>query len=210
MLSAWLIGILSGNPKKLAAGVSVASEASLRSHLFVMKSFFALFAVSFGVAVASAQPALTIYNQGFAVVRERVPLDLKAGENGVTFAGATAQVEPDSVVLRDPAGKVQLRILEQSYRADVMSQGLLLALNEGRELSFLVRDQNGREHSVPGKVIRSGYNPAGEPMTPIIETEGKLRFSLPGEPIFPALAGDGILKPTLSWQIGADQAAKLE
>jgi hypothetical protein len=40
--------------------------------------------------------------------------------------------------------------------------------------------------------------------------DGKLRFSLPGEPLFPALAGDGILKPTLTWQIGADQPAKLE
>eukprot|EP01035_Chromulina_nebulosa_P068752 gene68752-94215_t len=38
---------------------------------------------------AGAQPALTIYNQNFAVVRERVPLDLKAGVNVVQFAGAT-------------------------------------------------------------------------------------------------------------------------
>src|SRR4051812_46744838 len=60
--------------------------------------------------IALGQPALTIYNQNFAVVRERVPLDLKAGENAVTFVGATAQLEPDSVVLRDPTGKVQLRV----------------------------------------------------------------------------------------------------
>ena len=33
------------------------------------------------------------------VVRERVPLDLKAGENAFTFAGATAMLEADSVVL---------------------------------------------------------------------------------------------------------------
>ncbi len=157
-----------------------------------------------------AQPALTIYNQGFAVVRERVALDLKAGENSVAFAGVTALVEPDSVVLRDPAGRVPLRILEQSYRADVMSQSLLLSLNEGKELDFLVRDQNAKEYTVRGKVIRSGHNPTGPAVTPIIEVDGKLRFSLPGEPLFPALAGDGILRPTLSWQIGTPQPAKLE
>src|ERR1043166_8958179 len=95
----------------------------------IMKAFIPLACFSAVAATASAQPALTIYNQNFAVVRERVPLDLKAGENAVTFVGATAQLEPDSVVLRDPAGKVQLRILEQSYRADVMSQPLLLLLN---------------------------------------------------------------------------------
>ena len=32
---------------------------------------------------ASAQPALTIYNQDFAVVRQDVPLDLKSGVNQV-------------------------------------------------------------------------------------------------------------------------------
>jgi hypothetical protein len=175
-----------------------------------MKSLSAIFTVGVTVAIATAQPALTVYNQGFAVVRERVPLDLKAGENAVTFAGATAQVEADSVVLRDPAGRVQLRILEQSYRADVMSQGLLLSLNEGKTIGFLVRDQDAKEFTVTGKVVRSGYNPAGEPMAPIIEVDGKLRFSLPGEPLFPALAGDGILKPTLSWIINADQPAKFE
>ncbi|MES2697512.1 MAG: DUF4139 domain-containing protein [Verrucomicrobiota bacterium] len=161
-------------------------------------------------AVLLGQPALTVYNQGFAVVRERVPLDLKAGENAVTFAGATTQLEPDSVVLRDPAGKVQVRILEQSYRADVMSQGVLLALNEGKEIDFLVRDQNAKEYPIRGKVIRSGHNPGGEAMTPIIEVDGKLRFSLPGQPLFPALAGDGILKPTLQWKLNAPQAAKFE
>lgn len=161
-------------------------------------------------ATASAQPALTIYNQNFAVVRERVALDLKAGENAVTFAGATALLEPDSVVLRDPAGKVAVRVLEQSYRADVMSQGVLLALNEGKTLDFLVRDQSAKEHTVSGKVIRSGYLPGGEQMAPIVEVDGKLRFSLPGEPLFPALAGDGILKPTLNWKLGTPAAAMFE
>ena len=173
----------------------------------ILSSFLASVALATAVG---AQPALTIYNQNFAVVRERVPLDLKAGDNLVTFGGATAQVEADSVVLRDPAGKVQFRVLEQSYRADVMSQPLLLSLNEGKVLAFLVRDQNAKEYSVQGKVIRSGYNPGGEHMAPIIEVDGKLRFSLPGEPLFPALDGDGILKPTLTWKIGANQPAKFE
>src|SRR5207248_10241386 len=46
-------------------------------------------------------------------------------------------------------------------------------------------------------------------MAPIIEVDGKLRFSLPGEPLFPALAGDGILQPTLTWVIGVNQPARL-
>lgn len=179
-------------------------------------------------AALAAPPALTIYHQNFAVVRERVPLDLHAGVNEVTFAGATVLLEPDSVVLRDPAGKVDVRVLEQNYRADTISQGLLLSLHEGKELEFLVRDQEAREHTVKGRVIRSGYAPAGggarrgpDPYqaqqamraaagAPIIEVEGKLRFSLPGEPVFPALADDSILQPQLAWQLGAARAAKFD
>ena len=44
---------------------------------------------------------------------------------------------------------------------------------------------------------------------PIIEVDGKLRFSLPGQPLFPPLENDAILKPTLEWQLHADSAAKL-
>jgi hypothetical protein len=175
-----------------------------------MKTLCAVSLAVLAATVITAQPALTIYNQQFAVVRERVSLDLKAGENAVTFIGATAQVEADSVVLRDPAGKFVIRVLEQSYRADVMSQEVLLALNEGKEIDFLVRDQNAKEYVVRGKVIRSGHNPGGQPTSPIIEVDRKLRFSLPGEPLFPALAGDGILKPTLVWKLGTEQPAKFD
>ena len=91
-----------------------------------------LFAATLLPLVASAQTALTVYNQNFAVVRERVPLDLAKGVNAVTFDRATLHVEPDSVVLRDPGGKVALRVLEQSYRADTASQGLMLSFSRGR------------------------------------------------------------------------------
>lgn len=176
-----------------------------------MKTLLSITAVALLASVSAAQPALTIYNQNFAVVRERVPLDLKAGENSVSFSGATRQVEPDSVVLRDPTGKVPFRVLEQSYRADTLSQAFLLSLYEGKELDFFVRDQDGREHTVRGKVVRSGYAPgATEAEAPIVEVEGKLRFSLPGEPVFPALSDEGVLKPTLSWKIGTERPAALD
>src|ERR1035438_9519302 len=76
--------------------------------------------------VLGADPALTIYNQNFAVIREILPLDLKAGNNTVRFSGATAQVEPDSVILRDPTGRRVVQVLEQNYRNDPVSQELLL------------------------------------------------------------------------------------
>jgi hypothetical protein len=196
------------------------------------KFLFALFLV-IGVAIALSQTksdekpaahddsaALTVYNQSFAVVRQTLPLDLKSGSNQLQITDITAHLEPDSVILRDLKSGRDLRILEQNYRADVASQGLLLSLYEGKTIDFLV---NGVRK--PGKIIRSGYVPhyqayssynqqyyqqqqayvnagSGEP---IIEVDGQLQFGLPGQPIFPALTNETILKPTLSWLLASDR-----
>jgi hypothetical protein len=162
---------------------------------------------------AAAETSLTIYNQRFGVVREVVALDLQPGINQVRFADTTAHLEPDSVILRDPKSNVKLSIVEQNYRADPVSQGLLLHLNEGKEIEFVVREPSKPDRIVKGKVIRSGYqrNPGvGIEAQPVIEMDGKLQFSLPGEPRFSAFADDTILKPTLDWRIFAEKAAKLD
>jgi len=178
----------------------------------------------------SADPALTIYNQNFAVIRETLPLDLKAGNNTVRFSGATAQVEPDSVILRDATGRQAVVVVEQNYRNDPVSQDLLLSLNEGKTIEFSVRNQDGTTRTVTGRIVRSGYVPHYQAMSrygqqyqanqmgmvqggagqPIIEVGGRLQFSLPGEPIFPALGDDTILKPALDWILYSAQPARFD
>jgi len=170
----------------------------------------------------STDPALTIYNQNFAVVRQTLPLDLQEGVNTYRFTGTTAHLEPDSVMLRDPRGERQLQVFEQNYRSEPLSQELLLSMYEGKTLNFKV-ERNGRTDIVTGKIIRSGYVPhqAGvsqygyqyyqaqmamqSSMQPIVEVEGKLQFSLPGQPVFPALSDEAVLKPTLSWLLATNK-----
>src|SRR5215831_3502833 len=171
-------------------------------------------------------PALTIYNQAFAVVRQMLPLELKTGANQLQITDITSHLEPDSVILRDLKAGRDLRILEQDYRSDVASQSRLLSLYEGKTIDFMVADRDGNRRPVPGKIIRSGYTPHSNAYSaygqqyyqaqqtymatgsgePLIEIEGKLQFTLPGLPVFPALADDTILKPTLSWLLHSDRA----
>ena len=166
---------------------------------------------SSGSVASDTQPALTIYNQNFFVARERFPLDLKPGVNQVNYAGVAAHLEPDSVILRDPAGRT-LQVLEQNYRNDPVSQELLLSYYEGKTIDFLV-SRGDRQEIVKGKIVRSGYIPSGyatpnynQPSysQPIVEVDGVLRFGLPGQPLFPQLAADSILKPTLDWLLQTD------
>jgi len=105
---------------------------------------------------SDAAPSLTIYNQGFAVVRQKLPLDLKSGVNHVQIMDITAHLEPSSVILRPLEAGQQLQILEQNYRNDPITQQLLLSLYEGRTIDFVQTDKDANPRMIQGKIIRSG------------------------------------------------------
>jgi hypothetical protein len=175
-----------------------------------MKFLACLALISLG-GTALSQLGLTIYNGHFAVVRDLVPLELKAGENNVRYSGATASLDPSTVILRDPSGKVPLSILEQNYQNDPVNQITLLDRFEGQSLTFLVHDPLKGDRLLEGKVIRSGYVPGDAPVQPMIEVDGKILFELPGRPLFPALKDEGLLlKPVLNWKIQSPEAASIQ
>jgi hypothetical protein len=174
--------------------------------------------------------ALTLYNQAFAVVRQPIELDLQQGVNSIRYSETTAHLEPDSVMLRDPSGEHNLRILEQNYRNDPVTESRLLAAYEGKEIEFEV-NRDGKPQIIKGKIIRSGYvphynafqnygaqyqyqqyalaNPEAGEGSPIVEVDGQIQFGLPGRPIFPSLTTDSLMKPTLDWLLHSDASGKV-
>src|SRR6476660_5045316 len=156
----------------------------------IVRTFFSCLAALLAAPIALAQQgptrpvALTIYNQGFAVARTSIDLDLHAGINELTTTGVTSRLEPDSVVLRDPAGKRIINIVEQNYDAGVVNQQWLLEKYEGKTIDF----ETGYGQIIPGRIIRAG-GPQGQPL---IEVKGRMQFQLPGLPLFPS-ATDGLL-----------------
>src|SRR5437868_8159689 len=126
-----------------------------------MKKSLVVLLLFSGLALAqdkleTSRPAITIYNQDFVVVRDHLTLDLKPGINQAQYNGVTSHLKPDSVILRDPAGRA-LQILEQNYRNDPISQELLLSRYEGKTIDFIVRQDGAKLETVKGKIIRSGY-----------------------------------------------------
>jgi len=193
----------------------------------------AVFAIT---SVAAQQPAtqpaapttaLTIYNQEFAVARTQVDLDLHPGLNEVMTNQVTTQLEPDSVVLRDPSlrepsAKHTFHIVEQNYDAAVVTQDWLLQKYEGKTIDFqpsqgfLVDGKLVSSPVIQGKIVRAPQqagqvNQYGQytQNQPLIEVDGKLEFQLPGTPLFPASTDGLLLKPTLRWQIESDKSQKL-
>lgn len=156
------------------------------------------------VTVSSQQVSLTIYNRNFAVVRDQIELELKGGLNFISYDGATSTLEPDSVVFSTDHKEADFDIIEQSYRQDVASPNALLKAFEGSEIDFLSTFSDGGERLIRGKVIRAG---GGDPL---VEADGKMRFGLPGIPLFPSLGEGSLLKPALEWKIQAVTGGEIE
>ena len=170
-----------------------------------------------------ARPSITIYNQDFAVVRDQLNLSLQKGTNTVTCTEVTAALEPESVILRDRSGTHKLQILEQNYRGDTLSLFNMLKHFEGKNIEFLTDNgivdgtiiRAGTQKDPMQDLMRFGYDPElleahGLNSAPIVKVNGRIRFDLPGKPLFPALQDDTVLKPTLEWLIASDHKADID
>lgn len=109
------------------------------------RRLFALVAILYVIwpAAASAQDsaiALTVYNEGRALIRDQRSLSLEQGINEITIYDIAATIDPTSVSfhsLSDPAG---MQVLEQSFRPNILDAYTLLAPYIGRAVDITVGD----------------------------------------------------------------------
>lgn len=170
-----------------------------------------------------AQSQITIYNKNFATIKERRTLTLKQGLNELRVTDVTGQLEPDSVVLRSlgPATST-IRILEQNYERDPLSEASLLRAAEGKVIEFEVAaSQTGEKRIIKARVLRStpallqprfagNYPPPAQVVVELVENGNKVQFGMPGTPLFDSLGTSGFLKPTLVWKLDSDRAGNVE
>ena len=158
-------------------------------------------------AFAGLGPQVTIYNDGFATVKENRILTLQEDVSEVRVTDMSRQLEPDSVMLRELSEKpFGVKILEQSFINDPLTEGLLLYQMEGKTLRFEEKREDGTVKEHIGKLIRSGYVPGGGSEQAIVDEDGAVRFSLPGQPVFEGIDPNAFLKPSLVWQIASKKA----
>jgi len=163
---------------------------------------------SLAASVTFAGPQITIYNDGFATVKETRTLELAEGVSEIRVTGMARQLEPDSVIVRElGASPFGFSILEQSFVNDPLTEALMLHQFEGKTVRFEEKREDGTIKESTGTIIRSGYVPGqGMAEQPIVESEGAVRFSLPGHPVFEGIDSSAFLKPSLVWQLASPRA----
>ena len=141
---------------------------------------------------ASAGPEVTIYNDNMALVKDRRSIDLSKGRQEFAWEEVAQTLDATSASFASPGAWV----LEQNYRFDLVSRGVLLSKYLGRDVQIVQENvaQDGKTvaTTISGKVL----SVEGERVTSL-ESGGKVYLDPPGRVILPALPQGLLVKPSL-------------
>jgi hypothetical protein len=151
---------------------------------------------------AGEQVALTIYNQGTALVQDRRVFTFDEGVSTINFTDVAAGIDPTSVQfvsLTDPSGTF---VLEQNYVYDLVNSGALLERYLDQQIQITTNDGT----VFIGQLL-SGRN--GEVI--LRDASGQVfvvSLSNVRDIQFPELPGGLITRPTLRWLVQASAAGE--
>jgi len=176
---------------------------------------FSLLAASI-LATASTQTELTIYNQGFGLVKEVRQLSLKQGRQSVAIEDVASMIDPTSVGFRSLTDAKSFNILEQNYQYDLINPQAILEKSVGQKIRFIRTIGNQRDVLVgtllssPTSVVAS---PDGNNQTTyngmVIRTDdNRIVLDPTGEVEVTSVPAGLISKPTLLWDIDATTAGE--
>lgn len=161
----------------------------------------ALFAAPMtGAALADDSLSITIYNQDLALVRDQRGMTLKAGRNRVEFPDVSAQIIPESVVLKGG----NLTLVEQNFDFDLLTPSKLMEKAVGQRVEIIrINPGNGAQQRETARVLAVND---GVTLQIGDRIEVLRQDSIPTRVIFPKLPDNLKAKPTLSMVIDSGAA----
>ncbi|MCW5936209.1 MAG: DUF4139 domain-containing protein [Fimbriimonadaceae bacterium] len=172
------------------------------------------------MAIAQGQPEdvqLTVYNKGFALVRESRVFNLRSGMQEVSVEDVAAMIEANSVGVRNLTDPKGFRVLEQNYQYDLISPSAILNKAVGQVIVFNRVLPNGQREVVRGTLLSAPYatvsdqygNQSGSWNGMVIRTEdGRILLNPTGEIEVSSLPNGLISKPTLVWMVDSARAGE--
>ena len=141
---------------------------------------------------------ITVYNQGFGLVKEARTLDLKKGRQTVGVEDVAAQIDPSSVSIRSLLAPDALTVLEQNYQYDLIGPASILAKAVGERIRVV-----GPKETVEGVLISSpGQNGGGL----VLRTDdGRIVLNPEGQITLAKVPEGLITRPTLLWDLLSDR-----
>ena len=133
---------------------------------------------------------LTIYEQNLALVQDRRMVKLNEGLNRIAFAGVSAQLAPETVLIDQLTGE-PLRLVEQRYEKDLLTPNALLAASVGHDIRIAIRNPQTGEDRIENATVLSAAQGI------VLKMGDRIETTLPGRLVYASVPSDLRDKPTL-------------
>ena len=178
-------------------------ESQMRRFRTALCAVFLLGSLYASLAQAPSQSiAVTVYNQGTALVREQRRLALEEGINRIDLRDVAATIDPTSVSLRSLSNPDGTVVLEQNYSYDLVNSSALLSRYLDETIKITAADGT----------LYSGELLSGRNSEAILRTDSGeivvVRLHEARDIRFPALPEALITRPTLQWLLSSASAGE--
>jgi hypothetical protein len=154
--------------------------------------------------------AVTIYNDNLALVKDTREVRLPKGETRLAFQEVSANIRPETALLRNLTTPKDFWVAEQNFDFDLLTPQKLLEKYVGEKVTVVRSVPN--VDGLGSKEIREEATVLATNNGTVLQFADRIETSVPGRLVFPKVPGNLRARPTLviSLNSGADKAQQLE
>lgn len=157
----------------------------------------ALLSIAKAASQDKTKNEVTVYNQNLALVKEYRTMDLSSGNNIIKYVDVASQIDPTSVMFRDPKSQNTV-VVEQNYEYDLVSSDKLLDKYLDKEITVTSDNE-----SFTGKLLSRSGGITLQTQKGVVVLNNVKKIEYPD-------AAGLLTKPTLIWQIYTDSSGSRE
>ena len=148
--------------------------------------------------------SVTIYNANLALVKDTRSINLDKGNNQLAFRGVSAQMRPETALLRSLKNPYSLQVFEQNFDFDLLTPQKMLEKYVGKNIQIArMNPVTGREKIETAKVLSTNGGT-------VVQIDDRIEINPAGRFIFNTVPKNLRDQPTLSMQLNNSLLSKQE
>ncbi|MBK8790155.1 MAG: DUF4139 domain-containing protein [Holophagaceae bacterium] len=154
--------------------------------------------------------AVTIYNDNLALVKDTREVRLPRGEARLAFQEVSAQIRPETALLRNLTHAKDFWVSEQNFDFDLLTPQKLLEKYVGEKVTVVRSVPNA--DGAGSKELREEATVLATNNGTVLQFADRIETSIPGRIVYPRVPGNLRARPTLviSLNSGVEKAQQLE
>lgn len=135
--------------------------------------------------------AVTIYNDNLALVKDQRKIELGSGQSALAFRDVSAQIRPETALLRSLTSPGKLSVIEQNFDFDLLTPQKLLEKYVGKSVNIVrTNPATGAESSELAQVLSANNGV-------VLKIGDRIETGLPGRIVYPDVPANLRDRPTL-------------